>query len=130
MGKIWELHEDSVKSDFRQYINNYRPSSQKGYWNVLKVFLEATDKSYGQTKGPARHKETWQWNDVSNSVSETKKLCKEWKQRKACKEEYLKAQKKANRVVYPAICEAQRKIFRNVRQGIIRNVLSLKLQRG
>ena len=47
IGKIWELHEDSVKSDFRHYINNYRPSSQKGYWNVLKVFLKATDKSYG-----------------------------------------------------------------------------------
>ena len=39
----------------------------------------------------------------------------EWKKRKACKEKYLKAKKKANRVVYPAICEAQRKRFRNVR---------------
>ena len=39
--KIWKLHEDRVKSDFRSYINQYRVRSQKdasveGYRNVLK----------------------------------------------------------------------------------------------
>ena len=49
--KIWKLHEDSVKSDFRSYINQYRASSQKDasvehYWNVLKgALVEATDKN-------------------------------------------------------------------------------------
>ena len=42
--KIWELHEDTVKSDFKLYISEYRPSSQKdasveGYWNVSKGAL-------------------------------------------------------------------------------------------
>ena len=49
--KIWKLHEDSVKSDFRSYINQYRASSQKDasvehYWNVLKgALVEATDRN-------------------------------------------------------------------------------------
>ena len=51
--KIWKLHEDSIKSDFRSYINHYRVSDQKdnsvkGYWDVLKVaLLETTDRKYG-----------------------------------------------------------------------------------
>ena len=50
--KIWKLHEDSIKSDFRSYINQYRVSDQKdnsveGYWDVLKVaLLETTDRRY------------------------------------------------------------------------------------
>ena len=52
----------TVKHVFRSYINNHRAVSQKdasveGYWNNLKgALLEATDRSYGRTKGPARHK--------------------------------------------------------------------------
>ena len=51
--KIWKLHEDSLKSNFSSYINQYRATSQKDtsvedYWNVLKVaLLEATDRSCG-----------------------------------------------------------------------------------
>ena len=49
--KIWKLHEDSVKSGFSSYVNNYREIGQvaasvEGYWNVLgRTLLEATDKS-------------------------------------------------------------------------------------
>ena len=56
--KIWKLHEDSVKSDFRSYINKYRASSPKdasveAKWNALKrALLVATDKSFGSKKGP------------------------------------------------------------------------------
>lgn len=65
MRKIWKLHEDIIKNDFRPYINKYRASSQKdasvkGYWEVLKgASLEATNRSCGWIKDPARDKETW-----------------------------------------------------------------------
>ena len=82
--KMWKLHEDSEKSDFRSNVKKYRASSQKdafdeSYWKVLKEALrEGTDKRCRWTKGPARHKEIWWWNDdVSNSVSEMRKLWKE-----------------------------------------------------
>ena len=43
-------------------------ASVKGYSNVLKgALLEATERSGGWKKGLGRHKETWWWNDVSNS---------------------------------------------------------------
>ena len=51
--KIWKLHEDSVKSNFRSYINKYRASSPKdasveAKWNALKrALLVATGKSFG-----------------------------------------------------------------------------------
>ena len=54
--KIWKLHDDSFKSDFRSYINKYRANSLKGpsvecYWNILKGALpEATEGYCRQTK--------------------------------------------------------------------------------
>ena len=51
-----------MKSHFRSYINNCRESSQKdtfvkGFWHTLGIpLLEATDRSFGWTKGPSRHK--------------------------------------------------------------------------
>ena len=62
--KIRKLHEDNVKNDFRSYIKKYRAGSQRvasveGYRKVLKgALLEATDRSCGWTKDPAKHKET------------------------------------------------------------------------
>ena len=50
-GKKWKLHEDSIKSDFRSYINKYGENSQKhapvgDYWKVLKgALIEATHRS-------------------------------------------------------------------------------------
>ena len=60
--------------------NSQKDASVKGYWSDLKgALLEAINRSCGRTKSPASHKETWRWNDVSNSVSEKQKLWKEWK---------------------------------------------------
>ena len=86
--KLWKLHEGSVKNDLSSCINEYRKSSQKGafvegYWSILKgVMLEATFRGCGWTEGPARHGEIWWWNDVSISISVSKKFkpLKEWKQ--------------------------------------------------
>ena len=49
--KIWKLHEDNVKNNFRSYIKKCRASGQKVasvkvYRKVLKgALLEATDRS-------------------------------------------------------------------------------------
>ena len=71
--KIWKLHKDSLKNNYRP-SNRYRASSKKdasveGYSNVriekrnrLKgAFLKAAERSYGWTKDQARQKETWWW---------------------------------------------------------------------
>ena len=51
-------------------------------------------------KGPTRHTETWWRNDdVSNSVSETQKLWKDWIGGNTSKEAYLEVKKKARRAV-------------------------------
>ena len=78
---------------------------------------EATDKNYRWTRGPVRHKQTWWWNDdVSNGVSEKRKLWEEWKQGNTNKEKYLEVQQKAKRIVYQAKCKKERKRFGNVVQ--------------
>ena len=71
------------------------------------ALLEAIDKNCGQTKGQARHKETW-WLNVSNCVSEKCKLRKDWKQGKTSKRKYVEAKKKAKRTVYQAKYKAER----------------------
>ena len=69
-----KLQKDSVKSDFRSYINKYRDNSQEGgfvegYWNILKgALLEATSRSCGWTKGLARHQELLWYNKGKNIV--------------------------------------------------------------
>ena len=70
------------------------------------ALLETPGRSYGWTKGPARHKETWCWN---YNISEKRKLWKEWKQGNTSKEKYLEAKKKARRAVYQAKFKAEKK---------------------
>ena len=78
-------------------------------------FARSYDWSCEWTKGPARHKETWQWNDdVSKSVSKKQKLWEEWKQGKTIKEQYLEPKKKTRRTVHQAKCETERKRFGNI----------------
>ena len=75
---------------------------------------EAASKSFGWTKGPAGHENTWQSNDdVCNSVGEKLKLWKKWKQGNAC-QKYLKAKKEATRDVCNAKGKAERKRFGSV----------------
>ena len=58
------LHEHKAKSDFSLHNNKNRERSQKdafveGFWGTLKGdLLEATNKSSGWEKCPARQKET------------------------------------------------------------------------
>lgn len=116
--KIWKLHKDSLKNNYRS-SNRYRASSKKdasveGYSNVriekrnrLKgAFLKATERSYGWTKDQARQKETWWW---CYGVSEKWKLQKEQKQGNTSKKKHLEAKKEAKRVVYQAKCKSRKK---------------------
>ena len=67
------------------------------------------------TKGPARHRETWWWNDdISNRFSEKQKLRHEWKQGNTSKEKYLEAKKKLGEL-FTRPNKAERKRFGNIR---------------
>lgn len=80
---IQKLHEVSVKNDSSSYINKDRKGvfeqMLEGYWNSLnRALLQATYRSCGWLKRPARHRETWCWNDDGrNSVSQK---CELWKE--------------------------------------------------
>ena len=57
-------------------------------------------RTYGWTKGPARHRKTWWCNDdFDNSVSEKCTICKEWKQENTNKEKFLKVKNEAKKTV-------------------------------
>ena len=56
---------------------------------LKEALLEVKERSFGYTKGPGRHWETWLWNDdVSNSVPEKCELWKKWKLENTSKEKY------------------------------------------
>ena len=80
--------------------------------------LEATDETCGWTKGPARHSQTWWWNDeVDQCIKEKRRLWKEWKSG-GSKNLYLEAKRRARTAVYAAKAEAEKKqICRCVEKG-------------
>ena len=49
-------------------------------WNSLKdELLQATEKTCGWSKGPARHEATWWWNnEVDMAIQEKRKLFRIW----------------------------------------------------
>ena len=126
--KIWKLHEDSVKSDFKSYSNKYRASNQKEafvdvYWNVLKgAFLRATDRNCGWLKAPARHGMM-----MLVSASEKLKLRTKWKQGNTSKEKYLEAKKKSGGVITRSNVKQKRKDLKTFFGGMIRNAMCLRL---
>ena len=70
--------------------------------------LEATDETCGWTKGPARHSQTWWWNDeVDQCIKEKRRL---WKERNSggSKNLYLEAKRCARTAVYAAKAESNR----------------------
>ena len=76
--------------------------------------LEATDETCGWTKGPARHSQTWWWNDeVDQCIKEKRRLWKEWKSG-GSKNLYLEAKCRARTAVYAAKAEAERNRFADV----------------
>lgn len=70
-------------------------------------FAWGTEKTCGWTIG-------W-WNDVNRSVSEKRKLWKEWKLGKTSKEKQIEAKRNTKKAVYQAKCEAERNWFVGLR---------------
>ena len=120
--KVWKLSETAVVDSFKSHLDTairQKDSSDlsvEGRWKVLKeMLLEATDSSCGRTKGPPRHSETWWWNEaVDQAVKEKRRLWKDWKSGRICKEVYLEAKRKSKRAVYEARSESERIKFANI----------------
>ena len=120
--KVWKLSEIAVVDSFKSHLDTairQKDSSDlsvEGRWKVLKeMLLEATDSSCGRTKGPPRHSETWWWNEaVDQAVKEKRRLWKDWKSGRICKEVYLEAKRKSKRAVYEARSESERIKFANI----------------
>ena len=73
-----------------------------------------TDETCGWTKGPARHSQTWWWNDeVDQCIKKKRNLWKEWKSG-GSKNLYLEANRRARTAVHAAKAEAERNRFSDV----------------
>ena len=70
-------------------------------WATLRdSLLEATDETCGWTKGPARHSQTWWWNDeIDQCIKEKRRLWKELKSG-GSKNLYLEAKCRARTAMY------------------------------
>ena len=65
---------------------------------MMMMMFDATEKVFRQTKGPARHKESWWWSDeVSEVIAAKRKAFNKWKKSKSevDKDAYDKANKDA-----------------------------------
>ena len=84
-------------------------------WHTyIQSLLQATDETCRWTKRPARHSQTWWWNDeVDQCINEKRRLWKEWKS-VGSKNLYLEAKHRARTAVYAAKAEAERNIFADV----------------
>src|SRR5580658_1288654 len=84
----WKLKDDGVRSLFQEKVQAKAAVRSKGdgenMWNELKgCLLEASEETYGRTKGRPRHMETWWWTeDVSKVVKKKKRTFKIWKKLK------------------------------------------------
>jgi len=54
------------------------------HWQQMKnIMMETAQVTWGLSKGPCRHKETWWWNEeVAEAIREKKTKYKNWKKRK------------------------------------------------
>ena len=76
--------------------------------------MTATDRTFGWTKGPPRHRVICWWNEeVENRIKEKQKLWSDWKKGLVNKETYLVAKRRA---IYKAKTEAEKARFGNIQQ--------------
>jgi hypothetical protein len=109
--RVWKLKESSERARFADLLKAKsneisETAGVDGKWTSMRnIWLNATEEVCGWTKGPARHKETWWWNeDVANKTREKKKCYKEWRRTRAEKERttYKEAKKNARKAVAEA----------------------------
>ena len=86
----------------------------EGKWTAMKeVWLKSAEEVCGWTKGPAKHRETWWWNqEVEEAVENKRKCFKAWQHSKMMpdKLKYTEAKMKAKTAVWTAK-EAKRQEF-------------------
>jgi hypothetical protein len=116
--RIWRLKQiDMRKSFYEQIKTGAQGRSTEGdvetVWKELKnCLLEAADNVCGKTKGPARHKETWWWNeDTEAAVAEKREKFLAWQksQGENDKAAYKHAKKTAQRVIAKAQSDERQK---------------------
>ena len=91
--KVWKLKQAEIKDIFservqaRAALKRKEPGDVEKVWKDLKdCFLEEAVDVCGETRGIARQKETWWWNEeVEALVKEKQRLFKLWKGPKKCK---------------------------------------------
>ena len=83
--KVWKLREPNVKQEFARLVTDrkdevFEADNVESKWNAMKeVWHKATEQVCGWTKGPARHSETWWWNDeVATAIEEKRRCYKIW----------------------------------------------------
>jgi len=73
------------------------------HWQQMKnIMMNTAQVTYGLSKRPCRHKETWWWNEeVAEAVKEKKKKYGHWKKEKSTEawKEYKKSKQNAKRVI-------------------------------
>ena len=81
--RVWKLNDEHLVRHFSAAVQKLASNKQcddsvESAWATLRDFeslLEATDETCGWTKGPARHSQTWWWNDeVDQCTKEKRKL--------------------------------------------------------
>ena len=84
--KVWKLNDEHLVRHFSAAVQKLASNKQcddsvESTWATLRdSLLEATDETCGWTKGPARHNQTWWWNDeVDQCIKDKRRLWKEWK---------------------------------------------------
>jgi hypothetical protein len=117
--RVWKLKEESVGSQFMQnvelHVNEVAAASGvEAKWDsIKKVLLTATEEVCGKTRGPARHRETWWWNEeVAAAIAEKRRGYKEWYRTRSDTDRalYKKSKQQAKKTVAMAK-ESQRKEF-------------------
>ena len=79
--KIWKLKEGNTRLEYVKRLEESEAEVRGSMdvdtqWkNMEKACLKAAESVCGWTKGPARHKETWWWNDDVEEAVNTKRMC-------------------------------------------------------
>ena len=123
--KVWKLRNPVVRKRFEEILDPLNPKEDEegdvneAWERTRDGLLKATEEICGWTKGPARHIQTWWWNDEVGSIIEVKKAkFKEWQKAKGCPEEemkleeYGKAKKEAKKAVAKAQQQEKKKVWR------------------
>ena len=81
--KTCEEYESMVKDKVVQA--EWKCTDVNEHWQRMKnIMMDAAEVTYGLSKGPCRHKETWWWNEeVAEAVREKKKKYGNWKKEKS-----------------------------------------------